>query len=234
MFYYLFYFQSIIRLPHIKGVLECYEGQFSPLIRRRYLDPLEGLLGEDQLGKFIALVVLAVDLDQLENGEYMISPNYDSNLAAHKDELNAIEQQIHNLHKQTANDLDLSLDKALKLERGTQFGHVFRITKKEEQKVRKKLTTQFIVLETHKDGVKFTNTKLKRLGDQYQKVLNEYTRTQKDIVGQVVDTSASFSEVSKIQVYSKIAFFSVDKIIISHLFRSSKHVLALSLKLMYY
>ncbi|KAG1334907.1 hypothetical protein COCNU_03G010260 [Cocos nucifera] len=188
-------YQSSIRLPHIKDVLEHYEGQFSPLIRNKYLDPLQRWMNEDGLNKFIALVEVAIDLDQLENGGYMISPKYNRNLAALKEQLNAVEQQIQNLHKQTANDLDLSLDKTLKLERGTQFGHVFRITKKEEQKVRKKLSTHYIVLETRKDGVKFTNSKLKRLGDQYQKVLSEYTSCQKVFVAQVVDTTASFSEV---------------------------------------
>lgn len=187
--------QSGIRLPHIKDVLEHCEGQFSPLIRSRYIETLKFWMDEDRLGKFIALVEVSIDLDQLENGEYMISPNYDPDLAALKDELNAIEHQIDNLHKQTANDLDLPLDKALKLEKGTQFGHVFRITKKEEQKVRKKLSTHYIVLETRKDGVKFTNSKLKKLGDQYQKILSEYTSCQKGIVARVVDTSATFSEV---------------------------------------
>ncbi|XP_020097414.1 DNA mismatch repair protein MSH2 [Ananas comosus] len=188
-------YQSGIRLPHIKDVLEHCEGQFSPLIRSRYIETLKFWMDEDRLGKFIALVEVSIDLDQLENGEYMISPNYDPDLAALKDELNAIEHQIDNLHKQTANDLDLPLDKALKLEKGTQFGHVFRITKKEEQKVRKKLSTHYIVLETRKDGVKFTNSKLKKLGDQYQKILSEYTSCQKGIVARVVDTSATFSEV---------------------------------------
>lgn len=186
-------YQSTIRLPHMKGVLECYEGQFSPLIRKRYLDPLEGLLSEDQLSKFTSLVEVAVDLDQLENGEYMIAPSYDENLGVLKGELHAVEQQIHDLHEETADVL--SLDKALKLERGAQFGHVFRISKKEEQKVRKKLTTSFIVLETRKDGVKFTNSRLKKLGDEYQRILNEYTKCQKALVGRVVETAASFTEV---------------------------------------
>lgn len=193
MLYYLI--QSCIRVPYIKGVLEQYEGQFSDLIQKKYLAPFEYLMGDDQLNKFIALVEVSVDLDQLENGEYMISPGYDPNLAELKNQLSAVEKQIHNLHKQTANDLDLPLDKALKLEKGTQFGHAFRITKKEEQKVRKKLNANFIILETRKDGVKFTNSKLKKLGDQYQKLLSEYTSYQKGLVARVVDTSATFSEV---------------------------------------
>ncbi|XP_075662047.1 DNA mismatch repair protein MSH2 [Castanea sativa] len=188
-------YQSSIRLPYIKSALEHYDGQFSSLIKNRYLDPFEFWTDDDHLNKFIGLVETSVDLDQLENGEYMISSSYDPALSALKDEQESLERQIHNLHKQTANDLDLPIDKALKLDKGTQFGHVFRITKKEEPKIRKKLTTQFIVLETRKDGVKFTNTKLKKLGDQYQKILEEYKNCQKELVNRVVQTAATFCEV---------------------------------------
>lgn len=189
--------QSSIRLPYIESALGKYDGQFSLLIKQRYLDLLESLTDEDHLNKFIALVETSVDLDQLENGEYIISSSYDAALSALRKDQESLERQIHNLHKQTANDLDLALDKALKLDKGTQFGHVFRITKKEEPKIRKKLTTQFIVLETRKDGVKFTNTKLKKLGDQHQKILEEYKNCQKELVNRVVQTAATFSEVIK-------------------------------------
>lgn len=188
-------YQSSIRLPYVKSALERHSGQFSPLIKERYLDLLNLLTDDDHLNKFVALVETSVDLDQLESGEYMISPGYDPALSALKDEQESLDRQILSLHKQTAFDLDLPIDKALKLDKGTQFGHVFRITKKEEPKIRKKLTTQFIVLETRKDGVKFTNTKLKKLGDQYQKVLEEYKNCQKELVNRVVQTTATFSEV---------------------------------------
>ncbi|KAK1324811.1 DNA mismatch repair protein MSH2 [Acorus calamus] len=126
--------RSSIRIPYIKDSLERYEGQFVQLIKRKYLYPIDYWTNDNHLNKFIALVESSVDLEQLENGEYMISPNYDEHLAELKNELNAVEHQIHCLHKKIASDLDLPLDKGLKLEKG-QFGHVFRITKKEEQKV---------------------------------------------------------------------------------------------------
>ncbi|XP_047330936.1 DNA mismatch repair protein MSH2 [Impatiens glandulifera] len=188
-------YQSSIRLPYIKSALDGYDGSFSTLIKQRYSDPLEYWIDDNHLNKFIGLVEASVDLDQLENGEYMISPGYDTKLSELKSELESLEVQIHNLHKQTANDLDLAVDKSLKLDKSTQFGHVFRITKKEEPKIRKKLNTHFIVLETRKDGVKFTNSKLKKLGDQYQHILEDYKNCQKDLVARVVQTAATFSEV---------------------------------------
>ncbi|PKA65524.1 DNA mismatch repair protein MSH2 [Apostasia shenzhenica] len=188
-------YQACSRLPYIKCAIERCDGEFSPLIRMKYVGPLEKWLDRDHLNMFVDLVETAVDISHIDSGEYMISPGYDESLASLKNDLEAVEEQIHNLHKQTANDLDLTVDKLLKLEKGTQYGHVFRITKKEEQKIRKKLNTQFIVLETRKDGVKFTNAKLKKYGEQYQKIFKEYTSHQTKLVLRVVETAATFSMV---------------------------------------
>lgn len=188
-------YQSSIRLPYIKSALEHYDGQFASLIKETFLDKLDDWTDDNHLNKFIGLVETSVDLDQLDNGEYMISPDYDSTLSSLKNEQESLENQIDNLHRQIANDLDLAVNKTLKLDKGTQFGHVFRITKKEEPKVRKKLNTHFVVLETRKDGMKFTNSKLRKLGDQYQKIVDEYKNCQKELVARVVQTAATFSEI---------------------------------------
>ncbi|RCV18367.1 hypothetical protein SETIT_3G295400v2 [Setaria italica] len=187
-------YQSCSRISYVKGVLQQYNGQFSTLIKTEFLDPLEEWMTENRFGRFASLVETAIDLDQLDNGEYRISPLYSSDLAVLKDELSVVEDHINNVHIHTASDLDLSVDKHLKLEKGP-FGHVFRISKKEEQKVRKKLTSNYIIIETRKDGVKFTSPKLKKLGDQYQALLSEYTSCQKKVVDDVVRVSGTFSEV---------------------------------------
>ncbi|XP_054814711.1 DNA mismatch repair protein MSH2-like [Prosopis cineraria] len=188
-------YQSCIMLPHIKSALEIYDGQFSSIMKERFFKPLELWTDDDMLNKFIGLVEAAVDLDQLENGEYMIASRYNSTLTKLKKKQESLESSIHNLHQETAKDLDLPIDKALKLDKTTQFGHVFRITKKEEPKVRNKLSTKFIVLESRKDGVKFVNSKLKSLGDRYQKILEKYKNCQKELVNTVVRTVATFSEL---------------------------------------
>ena len=73
---------------------------------------------------------------------------------------------------------------------------MFRITKKEETTVRKKLTSAYVTLETRKDGIKFTNAKLRRLSETYTKLTEEYTTAQKDLVAKVVHVAATFAEVS--------------------------------------
>ncbi|KAK1693947.1 hypothetical protein QYE76_010644 [Lolium multiflorum] len=186
-------YQSCRRISYIKNVLQQYNGQFSTLVNTRFLSSLEECLAENRYGKFATLCETAIDLEQVDNGEYRISPLYSSDLAVLKNELSDVENHISNLHKHTATDLDLSVDK-LKIEKGP-FGHVFRISKKDEQKVRKKLTSNYIIIETRKDGVKFTSTKLKKLGEQYQTLFSEYASCQKTIVDDVVQVSCTFSEV---------------------------------------
>nr|CAB3461871.1 unnamed protein product [Digitaria exilis] len=185
---------SCTRIPFIQSILQEYNGQFSTLIRTKFLDPLEEWMTENRFGRFASLVETAIDLGQVDNGQYRISPLYSSDLGVLKDELSVVEDHINSLHMHTASDLDLSVDKHLKLEKGP-FGHVFRISKKEEQKIRKKLTSNYIIIETRKDGVKFTSSKLKKLGDQYQALLSEYTSCQKKVVDDVVRVSGTFSEV---------------------------------------
>ncbi|CAH1436241.1 unnamed protein product [Lactuca virosa] len=94
-------YQSSIRVPYIKSALEGYNGEFASLIKERYMERLNFWTNDEHINKFIGLVEVSVDLDQLENGEYMISPGYDSQLSALKDEQESLEQQIHNLHRKT-------------------------------------------------------------------------------------------------------------------------------------
>lgn len=185
-----------MRLPLIKTCLSKYDGEFSEYLQEKYVSHLEEWTQPDHLGKFDGLIEAAVDLESLQNGEYIIAADYDNSLQELKTERDNVEKQILKVHQQAADDLGLPAEKALKLDKTTQYGHVFRITKKEEPKVRKKMNSQYITLETRKDGIKFTNAKLRRLSEQYTKLTDEYSSTQRELVAKVVDVAATFVEVS--------------------------------------
>lgn len=185
-----------MRLPLIKTCLCKYDGEFSEYVQEKYASHLEEWTQPDHLGKFDGLIEAAVDLESLQNGEYIIAADYDSSLQELKTGRDSVEKQILKIHQQTADELGLPAEKALKLDRTTQYGHVFRITKKEEPKIRKKMNSQFITLETRKDGIKFTNAKLRRLSEQYTKLTEEYSSTQRELVAKVVDVAATFIDVS--------------------------------------
>ncbi|BBN08051.1 DNA mismatch repair protein MSH2 [Marchantia polymorpha subsp. ruderalis] len=188
-------YQASVRLPFIKEALDAYEGEFSAVLKERYTQSFGEWVGPEHLGKYDGLVESAVDLDQLQHGEYIISPAYDNSLQEIKSERDKVEEQIHKLHQQAANDLGLQVEKSLKLDKSPIFGHVFRITKKEEPSIRKKLTSSYVTLETRKDGVKFTNSKLRRCSEQYSKLSEEYVATQRELVSKVVEVAATFLEV---------------------------------------
>lgn len=190
-----------MRLPLIKTCLSKYDGEFSEYLQEKYVSHLEEWTQPDHLGKFDGLIEAAVDLESLQNGEYIIAADYDNSLQELKTERDNVEKQILKVHQQAADDLGLPAEKALKLDKTTQYGHVFRITKKEEPKVRKKMNSQYITLETRKDGIKFTNAKLRRLSEQYTKLTDEYSSTQRELVAKVVDVAATFVEVSSLVMH---------------------------------
>lgn len=146
--------------------------------------------------KYEGLVEAAVDLEELERGECLIAPSYDPSLAEIKAEREEVEGEVMRALGQAASDLGLVVDKTLKVDRTTQNGFVFRITKKEETNVRKKLAASFVTLETRKDGVKFTNPKLKQLSDRHIALCEAYADTQRELVIKVVEVAGTFVEVS--------------------------------------
>ncbi|GBG77600.1 hypothetical protein CBR_g24047 [Chara braunii] len=187
-------FQVSMRLPFIKEALAQYDGESASVLKEKYINDMEEWTGPDHLGKFDGLVEAAIDLDHVNEGEYVIDPEYDPALGELRAERNKVEEQITKVYKQAISDLDLT-DKTLKLDKAAQLGHVFRITKKEEPRVRKKLNMQYVTLETRKDGIKFTNANLRKLSEQFQKLTDEYEDRQRELVEKVVEVAATFLEI---------------------------------------
>ena len=76
----------------------------------------------EHLGKFESLVEAAVDLNRLEEGEYIIASSYDASLEEIKGERDGVEDAVRKVHESAAQDLGLSSEKALKLEKNSQVG----------------------------------------------------------------------------------------------------------------
>ena len=91
--------QAAVRLPFIRDILEHYEGECDTLIKERFLNSLRTWTSADHLGKFEGLVEAAVDLEQIQMGEYIISAGYDSNLQNIKTERDDVEERIKKIHQ---------------------------------------------------------------------------------------------------------------------------------------
>lgn len=128
-------------------------------------------------------------------------------------EIDDVEAKVQVVFRSAAADLGLEPHKTVRLESTTQLGHFLRVTKKvciESSQVKlfgylqcdpmcqveKVLRGQrrFSVLETRNDGVRFTNSHLRSLSQQFQCLRERYESTQATLVKEVLVIAAGYSE----------------------------------------
>jgi DNA mismatch repair protein MSH2 len=70
-----------------------------------------------------------LDLDELENHNFVVKPEYDAYLEELARKLKEVRDELDEEHRRVASELDLDLDKKLHLENSPQYGYCFRISK---------------------------------------------------------------------------------------------------------
>ena len=75
------------------------------------------------------MVQQTLDLDELDNHNFVIKPDYDARLQALADKLTKVRDGLDAEHREVGNTLELDLDKKLHLENSQQYGYCFRVTK---------------------------------------------------------------------------------------------------------
>lgn len=88
---------------------------------------------ETSLSKYAEMVEQTLDLDELENHNFVIKPDFDERLQKLAEKLREIRDGLDSQHRAVANDLDLELDKKLHLENSPVHGYCFRVTKNVSQ-----------------------------------------------------------------------------------------------------
>lgn len=81
------------------------------------------------LSKYSEMVQQTLDLDELENHNFVIKPEYDSRLQALADKLKEIRDSLDEEHQEVGRDLGFELDKKLHLENSPTHGYCFRVSK---------------------------------------------------------------------------------------------------------
>lgn len=94
------------------------------------------------------------------------------------------EERIQYQLGKAADDLCLEAGKTIKLECNQQFGYYLRITLKEEKILRNK--KHYTILDSNKTGVRFRNSKLSELNDDFISARNKYLERQKDVIAEIV------------------------------------------------
>ncbi|XP_073259189.1 DNA mismatch repair protein Msh2-like [Porites lutea] len=183
-------YQALHRLPSFIEILAGYEGNHQGLIRDCFSTPLKDLVEDFQ--KFTELVETTVDLEQVENHEYLIKASFDEGLQECREKMDEILEEIPVELNKAARDLGLEAGKSIKLESNNQFGYFFRITKKEEKALRN--SKRFTTIDTRKDGIRFNNSALRQLNEQFQGYKETYNDVQSKLANEVIKVAGGYSE----------------------------------------
>jgi DNA mismatch repair protein MSH2 len=192
--------QDVVRLyqcsVRLVKLVELLDGSEAEIVEKRYRQPLSILV--DALDNYNALVEKTIDLLQIANGEFVISPLVNADLGRLREAQDAIISDIADEHQKALRALRPQKDDALKLEKHETLGYVFRVTRKDERLIRDK--PQYIVVDTRKDGVRFVTRGLKKLSTEYADVAKDYSIVETGLRTQTIAVAAthmeSFTEVA--------------------------------------
>ncbi|OCH84761.1 hypothetical protein OBBRIDRAFT_839474 [Obba rivulosa] len=188
-------YQAVLKL---EGLISSLEGldttdqdHLKALIDDIYLTKLKEY--EANLSKYAEMVEQTLDLDELQNHNFVIKPDFDERLQILADKLKEIRDGLDSEHRNVGNDVNLELDKKLHLENSPNHGYCFRVTKNDARVINNK--KKYTELGTLKSGVFFTTTALRELANEYQETTEKYSRTQSGLVKEVVNIASTYTPV---------------------------------------
>ena len=185
-------YQVAIRIP---GFVTTLEAQMD----EQYKDPLDAeytsklIQYSNSMIKLQEMVETTVDLDAMDRHEFIIKPEFDESLKIIRKRLDKLKRDMEAEHAHVGNDLDQEIDKKLFVENHRVHGWCFRLTRTEAGCIRNK--TQYRECSTQKNGVYFTTTNMQELRREYDRLSDNYNRTQSGLVNEVVGVAATYCPV---------------------------------------
>ncbi|KAK6953581.1 MutS-like protein [Daldinia eschscholtzii] len=185
-------YQVVIRLPGFLGTLEgVMDEKYKDPLDEAYTNKLRSL--SDSLGKLADMVETTVDLDALDNHEFIIKPDFDDNLRIVRRKLDKLRSNMDNEFRKAADDLNQEENKKIFLENHKTHGWCMRLTRTEAGCIRN--NSHYQECSTQKNGVYFTTKALQSYRREFDQLSQTYNRTQSGLVNEVVSVAASYCPV---------------------------------------
>ncbi|KAL1985136.1 hypothetical protein VTN96DRAFT_8265 [Rasamsonia emersonii] len=185
-------YQVAIRLPgFIRSFENVMDEQYQTVLDEQYTSKLRHL--SDCLAKLEEMVETTVDLEALDNHEFIIKPEFDESLQVIRKKLDKLRHDMDVEHRRVARDLNQEMDKKLFLENHRVHGWCFRLTRNEAGCIRNK--REYMECSTQKNGVYFTTSTMQALRREHDQLSANYNRTQTGLVNEVVNVAASYCPI---------------------------------------
>ena len=185
-------YQVVIRLP---GFINALDG----VMDEKYKDALDAEYTKklnqysNSLAKLQEMVETTVDLDALDNHEFIIKPEFDESLRIIRKKLDKLKRDMEIEHQRVGDNLGQDTEKKLFLENHRVHGWCFRLTRTEASCIRNK--KQYQECSTQKNGVYFTTTHMSSMRREFDQLSENYNRTQTGLVSEVVNVASSYCPV---------------------------------------
>ncbi|KAA8566498.1 hypothetical protein EYC84_009057 [Monilinia fructicola] len=185
-------YQVVIRIPGFVDTLEAVmDEKYRHALDEAYTIKLREC--SEHLGKLAELVETTVDLEAMDNHEYIIKPEFDPNLKTISRALEKLKYEMNQEFRVVAKDLGQEIEKKIFLENNKIHGWCMRLTRTEASCIRNK--SKYQECQTLKSGVFFTTSKLLSIRREFDQLSENYNRTQASLVSEVVGVAASYCPV---------------------------------------
>ena len=185
-------YQVAIRLPDFIGTFEgVMDEAYKDALDVEYTNKLRSY--SDSFVKLQEMVETTVDLDALENHEFIIKSEFDDTLRVIRKKLDRLRNDMEKEHIRVGKDLNMDTEKKLLMENHRVNGWCFRLTRAEANAIRNK--KQYPEISTQKNGVYFTTSSLAEMRREFDQLSENYNRTQTGLVNEVVNVAATYCPV---------------------------------------
>ena len=180
----LYYF--VKDLPSLRQAFDDHQSDSASLLHTYFGEVLDELL--ELFEPYCQMMEETMDFSYLARHEYMIKPSFDDELEKIYSEKEELKSEIDSAESRVRDKLCL---KSFQCQRNDQFGFFFKVTKKDEQQLRKSGLT-YTTLQISKDGIKFKTKDLISLSDRYEEATEAYKIRQSDLISKLIEVAQGY------------------------------------------